>query len=40
MLVRAKRFGFAMEMLMYVVMGLLMIAINSMSTQMGSVPGT
>lgn len=38
-LARAKSFGFAMEIAMYAVMGLLMIAINSMSTQMGSVPG-
>lgn len=38
-LARAKSFGFAMEILMYVVMGLLMIAINSMSAQMGNVPG-
>lgn len=38
-LARAKSFGFAMEILMYAVMGLLMIAINSMSTQMGNVPG-
>lgn len=35
----AKKFGSAMEILMYVVMGFLMVAINSMSTQMGSVPG-
>lgn len=34
---RAAVFGFAMEMFMYVMMGLLMIAINSMSTQLGSV---
>lgn len=38
-LARAKSFGFAMEIAMYAVMGLLMIAINSMSTQMGTVPG-
>lgn len=36
---RAAAFGFAMEMFMYVVMGLLMMAINSMSTQLGSVTG-
>lgn len=35
----AKRFGFWMEIVMYVVMGFLMVAINSMSTQIGSVPG-
>ena len=35
----AKKFGSAMEILMYVVMGFLMVAINSMSTQMGNVPG-
>lgn len=34
-LARAKAFGFAMEVFMYVVMGVLMVAINSMSTQMG-----
>jgi len=34
---RAAVFGFAMEIFMYVMMGLLMIAINSMSTQLGSV---
>lgn len=38
-LAKAKLFGFAMEIVMYAVMGLLMIAINSMSTQMGNVPG-
>ena len=38
-LARAKTFGFAMEILMYIVMGVLMIAINSMSTQMGNVSG-
>jgi hypothetical protein len=38
-LAKAKSFGFAMEIVMYAVMGLLMIAINSMSTQMGNVPG-
>lgn len=38
-LARAKSFGFAMEIAMYLVMGVLMIAINSMSTQMGNVPG-
>jgi len=38
-LARAKSFGFAMEIFMYVVMGLLMVAINSMSTQMGTVSG-
>jgi hypothetical protein len=36
---RAAVFGFAMEMFMYMVMGLLMMAINSMSTQLGSVTG-
>lgn len=38
-LARAKSFGFVMEIAMYAVMGLLMIAINSMSTQMGNTPG-
>ncbi len=38
-LAMAKRFGFWMEIVMYAVMGLLMVAINSMSTQMGNVPG-
>lgn len=38
-LARAKSFGFAMEIGMYAVMGLLMIAINSMSTQMGTSTG-
>lgn len=38
-LARAKAFGFWMEIVMYGVMGLLMVAINSMSTQMGSVSG-
>lgn len=38
-LARAKAFGFAMEILMYAVMGFLMVAINSMSTQIGSSPG-
>ena len=36
---RAKSFGFAVEIAMYLAMGLLMISINSLSTQMGSVPG-
>jgi type II secretory pathway component PulF len=36
---RAKTFGFAVEMAMYGAMGFLMVAINSLSTQMGSVPG-
>lgn len=38
-LARAKSFGFALEIFMYAVMGLLMIAINSMSTQVGNVSG-
>jgi type II secretory pathway component PulF len=38
-LARAKTFGFVMEVVMYGVMGFLMVAINSMSTQMGSIPG-
>lgn len=38
-LARAKAFGFWMEIVMYGVMGVLMVAINSMSTQMGSVAG-
>jgi hypothetical protein len=40
-LARAKAFGFWMEIAMYGVMGLLMVAINSMSTQMssGNIPG-
>jgi type II secretory pathway component PulF len=38
-LVRIKVSGIVMELFMYVVMGLLMVAINSMSTQIGSVPG-
>lgn len=38
-LARAKAFGFAMEIAMYAVMGLLMLAINSMSTQIGTSPG-
>lgn len=38
-LARAKAFGFAMEMLMFVAMGILMVAINMMSTQMGNNPG-
>jgi len=37
--VKAVQVGFAVEMFMYAVMGYLMIAINSMSLQMGSVPG-
>lgn len=36
---RAKFYGFVLEIFMYGVMGFLMIAINSMSTQMGNVPG-
>jgi type II secretory pathway component PulF len=36
---RAKAFGFAMEIFMYAMMGFLMVAINSMSTQMGNVVG-
>lgn len=35
----AKTFGFIVEMVMYGAMGFLMVAINSLSTQMGSVPG-
>lgn len=38
-LARAKAFGFWMEIVMYLVMGILMIAINSMSTQIGTVAG-
>ncbi|HJV75124.1 MAG TPA: type II secretion system F family protein [Noviherbaspirillum sp.] len=38
-LARAKAFGFFMEIFMYMLMGVLMLAINSMSTQVGSVPG-
>ena len=38
-LIGAKVFGFWMEIVMYAVMGLLMVAINSMSTQMGTVVG-
>lgn len=38
-LAMAKRFGFYMEIVMYVVMGVLMVAINSMSTQLGNVTG-
>lgn len=38
-LARAKAFGFWMEILMYMVMGVLMVAINSMSTQIGTVAG-
>jgi hypothetical protein len=33
----AKGFGFAMEIVMYTIMGVLMIAINSMSTQIGNI---
>lgn len=36
---RADRFGFYAEMVMYGLMTLLMIAVNAMSSQMGSVPG-
>jgi type II secretory pathway component PulF len=36
---KAKKFGFIMEVIMYVVMGVLMLAINSMSTQLGTNPG-
>lgn len=36
---RAAVFGFSMEILMYVLMGILMMAINSMSTQIGTVAG-
>jgi hypothetical protein len=36
---QARVIGVAMEILMYLIMGLLMLAINSMSTQMGSAPG-
>lgn len=35
----AKTFGFVVEIVMYGAMGFLMVAINSLSTQMGSVPG-
>lgn len=38
-LARAKSFGFVMEIFMYAIMGLLMVAINSMSTQIGSISG-
>jgi type II secretory pathway component PulF len=34
----AARFGFWMEMVMYAVMGFLMVAVNSMGNQLGSVP--
>jgi len=34
-----KKFGAAMEIFMYAVMGFLMVAINTMSEQMASVPG-
>lgn len=37
--VNAQRFGFAMEVAMYGIMGFLLAAINSMSTQVGSAPG-
>lgn len=37
-LANAKQFGFWMEIVMYAAMGLLMVAINSMSTQMGNMP--
>ncbi len=37
-LARAKVFGFGMEIFMYLVMGLLMFAINDMSSQLGNVP--
>lgn len=36
---KAKAFGLGVEIAMYVAMGLLMVSINSLSTQMGSVPG-
>ncbi len=35
----AARFGFWMEMVMYAVMALLMVAINEMSTQLANIPG-
>jgi type II secretory pathway component PulF len=38
-LAQVKVSGIAMELLMYGVMGLLMVAINSMSVQIGAVPG-
>lgn len=38
-LTQVKVSGIAMELLMYGVMGLLMVAINSMSVQIGAVPG-
>lgn len=38
-LARAKAFGFCMEIVMYMIMGVLMVAINSMSTQIGTVAG-
>ncbi len=37
-LARTRVVGFAMEMVMYAIMGLLMVAINSMSTQLASIP--
>lgn len=37
--IRARMFGLSVEIVMYLVMGLLMVSINSLSTQMGSVPG-
>lgn len=39
-LVMAKRFGFAIEIMMYVVMIFLVVAINSMSAQLGGVSTT
>ncbi len=36
---RARAFGLGVEIAMYAAMGLLMVSINSLSTQMGSVPG-
>lgn len=38
-LAKAKALGATMEMIMLAVIGVLMVAINSMSTQLGSIPG-
>jgi len=38
-LARAKKYGFWMEVIMYGVIGILMMAINAMSTQLGNIPG-
>lgn len=36
----AKRFGFGMEMMMYVVIGVMFVSINSITTQLGNIAGT